>query len=286
MFKKIFVEITNRCNLTCDFCHSTGRSKTDMTTAAFALLLPQLAPFTKHLSLHVLGEPLLHPRFDRFLTLCHELGMQVNLTTNGTLLPRHSPRLLLAPALRQVNISLHSVRSGSNGGDPTSHLTGVLEFSRLAAARGIYVSLRIWDLPSINGPTGGLRQDAVLLRLQEFFKVSEPLVATVAVGQGIMLAERIFLSQKALFAWPTLHGPDLGDRGTCRGLRDQVAILVDGTVVPCCLDAEGHIPLGNVFRESFGEIIAGERAVRISKGFRERRVVEALCRSCSYRERF
>ncbi len=100
------------------------------------------------------------------------------------------------------------------------------------------------------------------------------------------MAEKVFLSQKALFAWPTLSSPDLGERGTCRGLRDQVAILVDGTVVPCCLDAEGNIPLGKVFAEPFGEIVGGERAARISRGFRERKVVEELCRRCSYRERF
>jgi radical SAM protein with 4Fe4S-binding SPASM domain len=286
MFKKIFVEITNRCNLACDFCPATSRPKADMDSAAFAALLPQLGFFTKHLSLHVLGEPLLHPDLPRLFALCQEQRMQVNLTTNGTLLPRHSPMLLAAPALRQVNISLHSVSGRHSGFDPAGYLTGVLDFSRLAAARGIFVSLRIWDLPSGQGEAGGRWQDLVLSRLEEFFSVTAPLADTVVVGQGVKLAEKIFLSQKELFTWPTLSGPDLGGRGTCRGLRDQVAILVDGTVVPCCLDADGSIPLGNVFEEPFGEIIGGERAERIKKGFQARKVVEELCRRCSYRARF
>ncbi len=148
MFKKIFVEITNRCNLACDFCPATQRAKADMAPTAFATLLPQLTPFTKHLALHVLGEPLLHPQLVHILALCHQQGMQVNLTTNGTLLPRHAQMLLASPALRQINISLHSVAGNRKGFEPASYLAGVLDFSRLAAAQGIFVSLRIWDLPA------------------------------------------------------------------------------------------------------------------------------------------
>lgn len=286
MFKKIFVEITNRCNLACDFCPSTRRPKADMAPAAFAALLPRLVPFTNHLSLHVLGEPLLHPDLPLLLAHCHEQGLQVNLTTNGTLLPRHARMLLVAPALRQVNISLHSVGGRHSGFDPVGYLTGVLEFSRLAAAQGIFVSLRIWDLPPTPAPGVARWQEEVLSRLEKFFELTTPLADTVEKSQGIRLARRIFLSQKVLFDWPSLSAPDRGDRGSCRGLRDQIAILVDGTVVPCCLDAEGEIRLGNVFTESFADIVAGERVARIKRGFRERKVVEELCRRCGYRERF
>jgi MoaA/NifB/PqqE/SkfB family radical SAM enzyme len=286
MFKKIFVEITNRCNLACDFCPASRRPKADMDPGAFALLLPQLAPYTNHLSLHVLGEPLLHPHFFKLLDLCHSQGLQVNLTTNGTLLPRHGAMLLGAMAPRQINISLHSVSGRKSGFDPAGYLEGVLAFSRLAADRGVIVSLRIWDLPPTPARDGGRWQEAVLSRLDAYFSLPHSLGDVVATGQGIRLAERIFLSQKELFDWPTLSAPDRGDRGTCRGLRDQVAILVDGTVVPCCLDAAGNIPLGNAFLQSFAEIIDGERAVTIARGFRERKVLAELCRRCSFRERF
>jgi len=286
MFKKIFIEITNRCNLACDFCPGSQRPTADMTLASFATLLPQLVPFTKHLSLHVLGEPLLHPELPQILALCHKQRMGVNLTTNGTLLPRHTQMLLAASALRQVNISLHSVSGGRCGIDTGVYLNGVLAFSRLAASQGIYISLRIWDLPATRGQNGGRWQDEALTWLEESFALSKSLPDAVAGGQGIKLAERIFLSQKELFVWPTLSDPDLGGRGTCRGMRDQVAILVDGTVVPCCLDAEGHIPLGNTLAEPFDKIVGGERATLIAKGFQERKVVEYLCRRCSYRGRF
>lgn len=284
MFKKVFVEITNRCNLACEFCPGPRRPKGDLAPAAFAGLLPQLSPFTSHLALHVLGEPLLHPQLDQLLALCHAWGFQVNLTTNGTLLPRQSRLLLAAPALRQVNISLHSCRGSGFAAD--TYLAGALDFARQAGAQGIYVSLRLWDLGGEPAADRAWGQEEVLARMARFFGLAGPLAPAVVAGQGIRLAERIFLSQKELFAWPTLAGPDLGGRGTCRGMRDQVAILVDGTVVPCCLDAEGEMSLGNVFSERFEEIVAGERAARISQGFRERKLVEELCRRCSYRERF
>lgn len=287
--KKIFVEITNRCNLACSFCAIGSCPTADMAPEAFADLLPQLKPFTSYLSLHVMGEPLLHPDLGELLDHCHSHGFQVNLTTNGTLLPHHGELLLASPALRQVDISLHSVSGQDSTFNTEDYLAGVLDFARQAAAQGIYVSLRIWDLPEVPElPDEGVKrwQEEVLSRLEAFFALTEPLTDTVTKGQGCKLAEGIFLSQKELFAWPTMAGPDLGEKGTCLGLRDQAAILVDGTVVPCCLDAEGQIPLGNILRESFGEIIGGERAGRMRSGFEQRKVVEPLCRRCSYRQRF
>lgn len=286
MFKKIFVEITNRCNLACDFCPGTRRVKGDLAPPLFARLLPQLIPFTRHLALHVLGEPLLHPQLDQLLALCHQHGFQAHLTSNGTLLPGRAGMLLAAPALRQVNLSLHSSTGQRADFASDGYLSEVLTFSRRAAAQGVYISLRIWDLPAAPGVAGGSGQTELLTFLAEYFTLAKPILSAETPGQGVKLAERIFLSQKKLFVWPSLSGPDLGGQGRCRGLRDQLAILVDGTVVPCCLDGEGLIPLGNAFAEPFAEIVAGARAQRIRQGFRERKVLEELCRRCSYRQRF
>ena len=285
-FKKIFIEITNRCNLSCDFCAAGYRPEGDMAAVDFASLLPQLKPFTSHLSLHVLGEPLLHPDLGELLAHCHAQGFRVNLTTNGTLLSRHGAMLLVAPALRQVSISLHSIGERASGVEQDGYLAGVLEFAHKAGAMGIYVSLRIWDLLGGREESGKRRQERLLTGLEEFFALPEPLADAVVTGQGLKLAEGVFLSQKERFSWPTLAGADQGGQGYCLGLRDQAAILVDGTVVPCCLDAEGEIPLGNVFQESFATIVAGERAAHLRRGFSQRKVVEELCRRCSYRLRF
>ena len=285
-FKKIYIEITNRCNLSCNFCAASNRRKGDMATADFATILSQLKPFTTHLCLHVLGEPLLHPNLGELLQLCHAQSFRVNLTTNGTLLSYLGVRLLTAPALRQVNVSLHSSGGRGSGFDQGRYLAGVLQFAKEAAAQGIYVNLRIWDLIGEGEEGGRRRQEALLAGLEEFFALTAPLADAVVAGQGVTLASKIFLSQKGLFSWPTIAGPDLGGQGFCLGLRDQAAILLDGTVVPCCLDAEGVIALGNVFQDSFATIIAGERAVHLRRGFSQRKIVEELCRRCSYRLRF
>jgi radical SAM protein with 4Fe4S-binding SPASM domain len=283
-FKKIFLEITNRCNLACDFCCLAGsRPRFDMCLAGFPALLSQLKSHTGHLSLHVLGEPLLHPELPAILALCYRHGLRINLTTNGTLLPRYGGMLVASPALRQVNVSLHSVWGRKTKFDAARYLGAVLEFSRAAAGAGIYVSLRLWNLSGSGKEAGN---DAVLRRLAEYFGLAEAPAPEPVAGQGVKLADKIFLSQKELFVWPALTGPDLGGNGCCPGLRDQAAILADGTVVPCCLDGCGVMNLGNVNERSFEEIVESERARRIREGFAKRMVVEPLCRRCSYRQRF
>jgi radical SAM protein with 4Fe4S-binding SPASM domain len=147
------------------------------------------------------------------------------------------------------------------------------------------ISLRLWNLP----PTGASLpspNDPILKALEDFFGLPEPLVTRLTPGHGITLAPKVFLSQNNRFTWPHGPAPDLGDKGTCRGLKDHVAILVDGTVVPCCLDGEADIPLGNIHAQSLAEICASPRAVAMRTGFSQRRLTEPLCRRCTFRQSF
>jgi len=284
-FKKIYIEITNRCNLACSFCHKSDRAKAFMRAEDFRAILGKIEGYTDHLALHVLGEPLLHPELAEILALCQEHSLKVNLTTNGTLLPQRQPLLLASPALRQVNISLHSL--SEQDGDParSGYLPGIFAFIRGAEASGMLISLRLWNLP----PTGASLpspNDPILKALEDFFGLPEPLVTRLTPGHGITLAPKVFLSQNNRFTWPHGPAPDLGDKGTCRGLKDHVAILVDGTVVPCCLDGEADIPLGNIHAQSLAEICASPRAVAMRTGFSQRRLTEPLCRRCTFRQSF
>ena len=68
--------------------------------------------------------------------------------------------------------------------------------------------------------------------------------------------------------------------------REQLAVLSDGTVVPCCLDHEGDIPLGNLLERDLEDILRGPRARALYDGFSRRRPSEALCRRCGYARRF
>ncbi len=286
-FKKIYVEITNRCNLACSFCHRSARPKGFMAPAFFAQVLARVRPHTDHLSLHVLGEPLLHPDLGTLLALCADQGLRVNLTTNGTLLPSSRELLLASPALRQVNVSLHSFEEQQAGPALESYLAGVLAFVRRASREtGLRVSLRLWN--AVAGEEAGhlRRNHPILAELERFFELASPLADALTPSHGLCLAPRVYLSQAARFTWPHAPGPEQGERGRCRGLRDHVAILVDGTVVPCCLDGEGDVALGNILARSLAEILAGPRAEAMRQGFARHRLVEPLCRRCTFRQRF
>lgn len=284
-FKKIYLEITNRCNLSCSFCLQSDRPKAFMQTEDFRAILGKIEGHTDHLALHVLGEPLLHPELGEILALCQEHSLKVNLTTNGTLLPQRQDLLLASPALRQVNISLHSFSEQDDAPFRSGYLAGIFSFLREAEATGLLISLRFWNLPATD--TGLPSPNAPILKaLEDFFALGEPLATRLTPGHGLTLAPKVFLSQNARFTWPHGPAPDLGDKGTCRGLRDHVAILVDGTVVPCCLDAEADIPLGNIHTQPFAEIITSPRATTIRTGFTQRRLSEPLCRRCTFRQSF
>lgn len=285
-FKKIYIEITNHCNLACSFCHRSQRPQAFMSPSTFAAVIRQLEGFTEHLYLHVLGEPLLHPDLAALLDLCHHQGLRVNLTTNGTLLERCQAVLLGSAALRQVNISLHSFEEMAGEG-LNSYLDEILDFVRLArASTALLINLRLWKLPPHPGSAEVEAHYRIIRRLETCFPQAAPIRVERAAGQGITLAPGVFLSQAPQFTWPHASRQDFGERGACRGLKDHLAILVDGTVVPCCLDAEADIPLGNILQTPLAHILSSPRATALSQGFSQRRLVESLCRRCSFRQRF
>ena len=285
-FKKIYIEITNHCNLACSFCHPSQRSQSFMSPSTFEAIIRQLNGFTEHLYLHVLGEPLLHPDLATLLDLCHHQGLRVNLTTNGTLLGRCQSDLLGSAALRQVNISLHSFEEMAGEG-LNSYLDEILDFVHLArTSTALLINLRLWKLPPHSDSEEVEAHHRIIRRLETGFPQAAPIRVERAAGQGITLAPGVFLSQAPQFTWPHASKQDFGERGACRGLKDHLAILVDGTLVPCCLDAEADIPLGNILQTPLADILSSSRATALREGFSQRRVVEALCRRCSFRQRF
>ena len=186
-------------------------------------------------------------------------------------------------SLRQVNISLHSIEQFGSTGDVDLYMDGVLDFIRAAGSPPpLFINLRLWNLHS----DASLLNERILERLASFFKLPDTIAEHCAPGRNVALAQGIFLSRECQFIWPHAPAPDLGSHGYCRGLKDHIAVLVDGTVVPCCLDAEADIPLGNLHFGGLTEILAAPRTLAMGKGFSRRQVVEPLCRRCSYRERF
>jgi radical SAM protein with 4Fe4S-binding SPASM domain len=279
MFSRVYLEITNVCNRSCRFCPGTARPAKMLTPQEFRLLAGRLRPYSDYLYLHVMGEPLLHPQLPELLAIAGELGFRVMLTTNGTLLPARQDELLAAPALCKLSVSLHSFEANEER-DFAGYLAGCAAFGRAAMGRTL-VSYRLWNLDSSAGPGANARNGEILAALEAAFP--QPWVKN---SWGWRLADGVFLHYGELFDWPDPAARDRGERGFCRALTDQVAVLSDGTVVPCCLDRDGRLALGNLYEQELSDILASPGACEIREGFAARRRARELCRRCGYSERF
>jgi MoaA/NifB/PqqE/SkfB family radical SAM enzyme len=285
-FHKIHIEISNVCNLQCSFCPEVIRDKKLMDTALFEKIIAQVAPLTEQVAFHLMGDPLLHPKLEEFTALSHRYGAPIFLVTNGILLREKQTSLLLHPAYRQVNFSLHSFHDNFPDADPTEYLERIFAYTERAFVErpDLYINYRLWNLDDPRG-TGSKNRD-MLRRIEERFGVTVNPGADARIHKSRRLKNRLYLHLDTEFIWPALDLPILGTKGTCHGLSTHFGILVDGTVVPCCLDKEGGIPLGRVQENSIVDILATPRAQGILKGFRERRLTESLCQRCQYIERF
>jgi len=274
-FQKVYVEISNLCNLSCAFCPGTKRQKRAMTEEEFSSLLPKLRPYTDFLYFHLMGEPLCHPKLGTFLALARAHGFKVILTTNGTLLSKQQALLLASSALHKVNISLHAFEANDLDIPFGTYLQQCFSFGKAAEGK-VLISYRLWN----NGGADARNEEIKAMLAQYFPGPWEQR------RQGIRIGDRVFLEHGDKFDWPDLSANDGGEHVFCYGLRDQLGVLCDGTVVPCCLDHEGDLNLGNLFHQNLEEILASERAKAIYEGFSRRKVTEPLCRRCGYARRF
>lgn len=283
----MYVEITSVCNLACSFCPPTSRKANIIKLDAFNNILDQIKPHTKYIYLHVKGEPLLHPRIDELLDASHAKGFKVNITTNGTLIKKNREKLLGKPALRQMNFSLHSFDGHEGSTNREEYVANILSFAREAAEQNVIISFRLWNLQQDHATNAEKRRNRETLEiLEKEFNLDYKIEEKVVPGSGVKVANRIYLNQDHEFQWPSLQAPEDEGKGFCHALRSQAAILVDGTVVPCCLDGEGVINLGNINSTSFSDIVEGERANNLFDGFSRREAVEEMCRKCGYRKKF
>lgn len=255
-----------------------------MDEKTFTTVLDSIKGFSDYLFFHVKGEPLLHPLLGRFLDICSERKFMVNLATNGTLIARAGDRMLDKPALRQVSFSLHSLGEHNDPSSRERYLDDILSFTVKALLQTrLLVEYKLWNLEQgMLNNSNRFILDYVFEKLGLQGEVSE----NTAVPGRSRLSDRVYLNMAERFSWPDINSEEKSAKGFCYGLRTQVAVLVDGTVVPCCLDGEGAIRLGNIHDSSFASIVNSERARNISLGFSKRIAVEEMCRKCTYRKRF
>lgn len=279
-FKKIYLEISNVCNLSCSFCHGTRRAARVMTREELQVILPKLRGYTEYLYFHLMGEPLCHPDLEGFLDEAEKGSFKVIITTNGTLLGKKKELLFSSKALHKINISLHAFEANDLAIPFEKYLDSCLSFGAEASKMtDKIVVYRLWN----RGGEDALNGDILSAIERHFGKLDSE---KYDKRRGLRLTDRVFLEYGDKFDWPDINAADTGDEVFCYGLRDQLGILSDGTVVPCCLDCEGDIKLGNIFESDLDSILSSKRATDLYRGFSNRRATEPLCRRCGYAKRF
>ena len=271
--KRVYLEITNICNLSCSFCIDHGRPFRALSLSEVRHALTQIKPVSDYIYLHVQGEPLLHPQLKEIFNLMDEFDMKVQLVTNGAFL-KENFWLLEKKCLRKISFSAHSLDHQKLPYD--SWLDTVFDFMSQASNQGHpYCEIRFWNQNNLS---------PVSSQAIEWLKARYEFKETSRKGSWELM-KGCWLHFDNQFAWPEKTGASL-DAGTCHGAIDMIAVLVDGTVVPCCLDAKGVIQLGNLFETPLEEILKSERYQTLVQGFKDHRITEELCRHCTYRHRF
>ena len=267
--------------MNCSFCHGTRREPRQMSLGEFARVVSNLKGITEYLYLHVLGEPLSHPMLPTFIEYAKACGFKVAITTNGTLLRSKGESLLLTRPYK-VNISLHSFE-GESGEAREQYISSCLDFAERASEQGILTVLRLWNLS--DGAAADLSADTLnstaLSTLRSRFGDPESIST-----RGGRIRDKLHFEFGERFEWPDMNAEYLGDAVFCHGLGDHFGILVDGRVVPCCLDREAAIELGNVYETDLDTILSCDRAEKMREGFKCKRASEDLCRKCGYARRF
>ncbi len=270
MFNKAYIEIINTCNLSCSFCPKTKRKPKIMTSAEFSYVLEEVLPLTKYVYLHVVGEPTTHPDFENIIKIGVERGAKITVTTNGTKMERLYRAVENNP-IYKVNVSLTMI--GGNDVDVKKYVESVAKYAKKLSDLGVIVVLRLWN----KGGNDGKNIDALtVLRdiLGEFDFYDKG---------SVKIKEKLYIEGDDAFEWDR---EEEKERGFCMALKDQFGVLSDGTVVPCCIDHDGEIALGNIFEESLSDILGSKRAVELREGLKERKLVEERCRHCGFNLKF
>ncbi len=289
MIDRCYIEITNTCNLDCHFCPKHHRKRRQLSEEEFDLLTDRVRGKVCFLYFHLMCEPLLHPLLPQFVTMAREKGFKTVLTSNGTLL--HRAMALLDTLPYKIQLSLHSHESNARG-ELSEYMDQVMRFSTRAAGKGTCMVLRLWN-------QGGMdRENEEVMRLIEKY-VPKPWKER---PDGFRLCDNLYLEFDRKFEWPGGGGKAASDDSDgkqeesdgkleaspskskqeyfCKALIKQIGVLSDGSLVPCCLDHDGDVILGNLFHQSLEEILASPRAQALVEGFRHHAATEPLCQSC------
>ena len=277
MFQKIYIEITNVCNLNCKFCPETTRNKEFMSLNKFEEVVKKIQKHTKLVALHVKGEPLLHSNLEQILKILEKYNLRTNITTNGTVIKKNLEIIKNSKTVRQINFSIHSIMQNKNLNK--QYLNDI--FESVQQLDNTIISYRLWNLQTIK--ENDINND-IIKAIEEYYNIQN-LKEQLIQNEFIKIKEKIFINQDIEFEWPDINKKTIIEKGRCLALKEQVAILVDGTVVPCCLDNNGEIALGNIFKETIEDILNKPKSITIKKNFENSVITCKLCKTCGFLRR-
>ena len=272
-YKKIYIEITNDCNLNCSFCSKVNRKKGYMTIEEYKKILSKIKDYTNYIYLHVKGEPLLHPNIIQMIKLADKYNIKVNLTTNGTLFNKYAKELGSCKNLNKINFSLHSENKKEN------YLEEIFNNIKHFSPKTTIV-YRLWTLEN---NVLDKKSTEIVNKINEYYNLSPETVEKIKNEKNIKINSTIYVDKDNYFEWPNINNHK--SCGYCFALKTHIAILVDGTIVPCCLDSDGIINLGNIYDNSLEEIINSKKYQELQKSFQKRQPIELLCQSCTFKEK-
>ena len=285
-FYRIYIELTNVCGLRCSFCPTKELPDKQMDVAFFDAVVKQASHYTKEIACHVVGDPLTQSNLHDYLNIIHKHGLKALLTTSGYFLKKHSYDTLFHPCVKQINISLNSFNKNDTSLSFEQYIRPILALchEKLQREEELFINLRVWNLDESMSE----RDFNTMLFARLSLAFDTPLEIDNIYKKrpkSIRLASKILLHFDNYFEWPSLNNRNYG-HGTCQGLQSHIAILASGKVVPCCLDCDGVIELGDLHQDSLSNILDTKRTLNMIHGFKEGKAVEELCQKCSYKQRF
>lgn len=286
-FYRIYIEITNVCGLSCSFCPTKNLPNRSMDIDFFETLIIQAKAFTREIACHVVGDPLTQSNLHEYLDIIYKHGLKAMLTTSGYFLKKHPYSTLFHPCVKQINISLNSFNKNDTNIDFEQYLSPILDLCQEKLQQkkeNLFINLRIWNLDE--------KMSEEVFNTLLFSKLNSTFDASLSLKdlkeqkrKSIRLGSKILVRFDTYFEWPSLDNKTYG-HGSCQGLQSHIAILASGKVVPCCLDCDGIITLGDLHTQSLRDILRSKKSTAIISGFKEGKAIEELCQKCSYKEKF
>jgi radical SAM protein with 4Fe4S-binding SPASM domain len=285
-FYRIYIELTNICGLRCSFCPTKNLPNETMSLDFFESTIKEAKKFTNEIACHVVGDPLTLSNLSDYLDVIHKYKMRAMLTTSGYFMKKHSYETLFHPCVKQINISLNAFNKNDTTFTFEQYIKPILAFchEKVKRKEESFINFRMWNLDESMSEEN--------FNLELFKKLNSEFNTALDLKdldpkekKSIRLEYKVLLHFDNYFEWPSLGNKNHG-HGTCQGLNSHIGILADGRVVPCCLDNDAVMELGNLKKQPLKEIVYGKRATDIVEGFKVANCSEEMCLKCSYKDRF